>query len=62
MSGNNTVSRRKFIAGAGFMALGTIAAQFSSILSNAKAKTAPIEKWPWPYVKLDPAQTSRACL
>jgi hypothetical protein len=58
MSGNNTVSRRKFIAGAGFMALGTIAAQFSSILSNAEAKTAPIEKWPWPYVKLDPAQTA----
>lgn len=58
MSVNNTVSRRKFIRGAGLLALGATAAQFSNILTNAEAKNGPTEKWPWPYLKLDPAQTA----
>ena len=40
------------------MAIGAAAAQFGNILSNAEAKDGPTEKWPWPYVKLDPAQTA----
>jgi hypothetical protein len=58
MSDNNTVSRRKFIKGAGLLAVGATAAQFGNFLSNAEAKGGSTEKWPWPYVKLDAATTA----
>ena len=41
--------------GAGTFALGAALAQFAGKASKAEASP---QKWPWPYVKLDPAKTA----
>lgn len=59
---DETISRRNLLIGAGKLAVGT--AGMAAILpggflsSHAEAKDGPTEKWPWPYVKLDPATTA----
>ncbi len=56
------VSRRNLFKGAGKFAIGAagIAALSGnlSFLRPAEAKGGPTEKWPWPYVKLDPEKTA----
>lgn len=49
------ISRRGLLIGAGVAAL---TAALPGFLSPAQAKTASAEKWPWPYVKLDPDKTA----
>ena len=59
---DETISRRNLLIGAGKLAVGTAA--MAAVLpggllsSHAEAKDGPTEKWPWPYVKLDPAKTA----
>ncbi|PIP42883.1 MAG: chain A iron centre cytochrome C protein [Deltaproteobacteria bacterium CG_4_10_14_3_um_filter_60_8] len=52
------LSRRQVIAGAGVLAAGAAMARFATMPSIASASGGPTEKWPWPYVKLDPATTA----
>jgi hypothetical protein len=52
---NASFSRRDLIIGAGLTALATAVPSF---ISSAQAKDGPTEKWPWPYVKLDPEKTA----
>ncbi|MDD3813514.1 MAG: C-GCAxxG-C-C family protein [Desulfocapsaceae bacterium] len=52
------VSRRQWMVGAGALATTTALAHFSGLLKSAEAKGGPTEKWPWPYVKLDPTETA----
>lgn len=59
----NAFSRRQLLLRAGRTAIGAagFAALASSplrLLSLAEAKEGPTEKWPWPYVKLDPDKTA----
>jgi hypothetical protein len=55
-------SRRGLLRGAGTFALGaagiTAAVPGLGLLSQAEAKAGLAEKWPWPYVKLDPEKTA----
>ena len=57
-----SVSRRGLLKGAGIAAgaatIAVVSADGLGILTNALAKDGPTEKWPWPYVKLDPEQTA----
>lgn len=53
------VSRRQVLVGAGVLTAGTALAQFGGMLNSAQAKGGPTEKWPWPYVKLDPTETAQ---
>lgn len=56
---HNNLSRRDLITGAGAVAIGAVLARLSGeLVSNANAKEGPTEKWPWPYEKLDPAETA----
>ena len=52
-------SRRGLLKGAG-MAAGIAAATAGglSLVAKAEAKNGATEKWPWPYVKLDPEKTA----
>ncbi len=50
------VSRRNFLAGAGILAIG--AAGITALASGLSHAEVKVEKWPWPYVKLDPAKTA----
>lgn len=57
------ISRRGLIKGAGRLAVGAagMAALTSSVtglVTRAEAKGGSTEKWPWPYVKLDPQKTA----
>jgi hypothetical protein len=49
------LSRRDLLIGAGITA---IAAATPGFASKAEALGGPTEKWPWPYVKLDPQKTA----
>jgi hypothetical protein len=49
------LSRRDLLIGAGITA---IAASVPGFASKADALGGPTEKWPWPYVKLDPQKTA----
>jgi hypothetical protein len=49
------ISRRKLLIGAGITAA---AAMVPGFFSSVQAKDGPMEKWPWPYVKLDPDKTA----
>ncbi len=52
-------SRRGLLKGAGiFVGLAAATSSGLSILSKAEATGGPTEKWPWPYVKLDPGKTA----
>lgn len=50
-------SRRGLLRGAGMFAIGASVSGLG-LLSQAEAKVDFAEKWPWPYVKLDPAKTA----
>ncbi|MDA8088031.1 MAG: C-GCAxxG-C-C family protein [Nitrospiraceae bacterium] len=57
------ISRRGLLKNAGKLAVGASAAAAAAsgglaFLSKADAKNGPTEKWPWPYVKLDPEKTA----
>lgn len=51
------VSRRELIIGAGAVAGAAVLSGFGA-LPKSFAKEGPTEKWPWPYVKLDPDKTA----
>lgn len=52
------VSRRQWLISAGALAATTALAHFGGLLKPAEASGGPTEKWPWPYVKLDPTETA----
>jgi len=52
-----SVSRRQWMLGTGALATTAVLAQLGGWLRPAEAG-GPAEKWPWPYVKLDPATTA----
>ncbi len=60
--GDEKLSRRGLLKGAGTLAIGaagiTAAVSGAGLFSRAEAKTGLSEKWPWPYVKLDPRKTA----
>ncbi len=58
MSEKSNITRRELFAGAGIFAMGTAFAQLGGLTSSAEAKGGSTEKWPWPYVKLDPEKTA----
>jgi hypothetical protein len=58
-----SLSRRNLLAKAGrytfgAAALGAVAAAVPGLRSEAQAAGGSTEKWPWPYVKLDPQRTA----
>jgi hypothetical protein len=60
---SETMTRRSLLIGAGKAALGTaglitLAAALPGYPSKAEAAGGTTEKWPWPYVKLDPQKTA----
>jgi len=57
-----SLSRRQMLAGAGAIATGMAISRLGGgLIGEAFAKGGPTEKWPWPYVKLDPAKTAEIC-
>lgn len=54
-------SRRQMLIGTGVLAATTALTHLGGLLPAAQAKGGPTEKWPWPYVKLDPAKTAEIC-
>jgi hypothetical protein len=63
MKTDSGVSRRSFLVNAGKSAvavagLTAVASTIPRFLSAAEAAGASTEKWPWPYVKLDPEKTA----
>lgn len=57
------MSRRSLLINAGKCAAGVagitaLASAVPGLVSRAEALGGPTEKWPWPYVKLDPAKTA----
>ena len=53
------LSRRGLIKGAvGAAGIAALASGGLNLFSRAEAKEGPTEKWPWPYVKLDPEKTA----
>lgn len=57
MSDNPGVSRRGVLAGLGALGLGALLIR-DGVFSDAEAKVVAMDKWPWPYVKLDPVKTA----
>lgn len=55
---NKQLTRRGLLIGAGIAGLTAAAASSLNPFSRAEAKSAPANKWPWPYVKLDPQKTA----
>ena len=56
---DKNISRRKLLKGAGIAGgLAALTSGGMGFLSNVEAKGGPTEKWPWPYVKLDPQKTA----
>lgn len=55
MADNQSISRRSILAGLGALGLGAL---ITIPMSQAEAKSVRMAKWPWPYVKLDPAKTA----
>ncbi len=58
MSDNQGMSRRGVLSGLWLLGLGAVALQTGGMFSNADAKSSRMDKWPWPYKKLDPQQTA----
>lgn len=52
------VSRRQLLVGTGAFAAGAVAMSFSGLTGSAEAAGGTTEKWPWPYVNLDPTTTA----
>ncbi len=60
---DKTISRRSLLINAGKCAIGVagvtaIASAVPRFVSKAEAVGGATEKWPWPYVKLDPEKTA----
>ena len=60
---DSELSRRGLLIGAGKCALGAaglaaLASAAPGLVPKAEALGGPTEKWPWPYVKLDPQKTA----
>jgi len=55
------LSRRKVLIGTGALAAGAALTQLGGIIKPAQATGGKTEKWPWPYEKLDPAETAEIC-
>ncbi len=60
---NSEMTRRNLLLGAGKCALSAAAitaltSTAPGLVPNAEAIGGPTEKWPWPYVKLDPQTTA----
>jgi len=53
--------RRKVLIGTGALAAGVALSQLGGLVKPANATGGSTEKWPWPYVKLDPAKTAEIC-
>ncbi|WP_022852416.1 C-GCAxxG-C-C family protein [Thermodesulfatator atlanticus] len=51
------LKRRDFFKGTGALLLGVAAGKILPV-SDAQAKGVNVEKWPWPYEKLDPVETA----
>ncbi len=51
------LSKRELFKGAGALLIGVAAGRLLPV-SKAEAKKIKVEKWPWPYVKLDPTETA----
>ena len=58
MDENQKIPRRSILTGIGALGLGAVALQVSSPLSVAEARSIRMDKWPWPYKKLDPVKTA----
>ncbi len=59
----NEISRRRLLINAGAAAVGAagfwaLTSSKLGLVNTAEAKEGPTEKWPWPYVKLDPDKTA----
>lgn len=53
------ISRRSLLKGVlGAAGIAAVAAGVPGLVAKAEALGGPTEKWPWPYVKLDPAKTA----
>ncbi|MDA8106308.1 MAG: C-GCAxxG-C-C family protein [Nitrospiraceae bacterium] len=52
------LSRRDVLGAAGVIAAGAAFIGLGGALPRAEANVAKMEKWPWPYKKLDPAKTA----
>jgi len=57
----NIISRRKVLLGTGALVAGAAVTQLGGFIKPAKATGGKTEKWPWPYVKLDPTKTAEIC-
>jgi len=55
---NGHVTRRELLTMVGTFGAGVAIAGIGGFSSKAEAKGGPTEKWPWPYVKLDPEKTA----
>ena len=51
------VTRRRVLTMAGMLGAGAVLTQ-SGAFAKEEAKDAQVEKWPWPYEKLDPTKTA----
>lgn len=54
-------TRRKVLIGTGALAAGAALTQLGGLVNKARATGGTTEKWPWPYVKLDPEKTAEIC-
>lgn len=54
-------ARRKILLTTGVLAAGAALAQLGGLTGKAAATGGTTEKWPWPYVQLDPATTADIC-
>ena len=54
----HSASRRKILLGTGAFAAGVALGNLSGLVKPAAATGGKTEKWPWPYEKLDPAETA----
>jgi len=52
------LSRRKVLVGTGALAAGAAMTQLGGLVRSAGATGGKTEKWPWPYEKLNPAETA----
>lgn len=56
---NVLITRRRLLSMAGALGAGAVVAGLGPFSSGAGAGTAELaQKWPWPYMKLDPAETA----
>jgi hypothetical protein len=54
----HSLTRRKILLGTGVLAAGAALGQLGGLVKSAGATGGRTENWPWPYKKLDPAETA----